>query len=534
VLGVEHEGSNHSEDEHGDYKNTFHMIPSKTQYRPLVTLDRNRIDGTIRASIDATGSGKYAELDEHGRYKVEIPFDEKRRQEGKASAWLRMSQPHAGEKEGMHFPLHKGTEVLVSFLNGDPNRPIIVNAIPNADTKNVVFDKNQSMHVISTRGDNYFEMEDKEKALGILMSTPQRKSYTYWGVTREKMGEGVVSGTEGKRVEWSMKGYYRTVTVDDGKGEGHKFPEVKSAGLGAKTKHKAFDTKIDDFDKVKDCIVSNIIGDRYIYRKGTDHIFGPCLEVNYGRRYVENRVDKKEGETWTIPKTTGKFKTDLVDKTWGETISYQNGNTFDWVEKCKSLHHLKRHDEWYESDDKGAGKGAKKDSGKGVFVHKYFGDVYTYNKGKTKEISEGDFAKEIYGKVKVSIEGKTEIKIKGDTKIEIDGKVDFKVKKDLKVTIMGKTTQTFMKPHKSTYMKDYNITAMKKVMQMHMDKTTQIFSKDVMRMFQKTQIEVDKKPFIAKRDTMIQDMKMDIGKMKSSIKNISGVNMMKAGTHLLM
>lgn len=534
VTELRQEGVNHSEDAHGDYKSFFTLIPSKTQFRPVLSVKKIRIDGSMKANVDAAGSGKYAELDEHGRYKVIIPFDNKSRQAGKASAWLRMSQPHAGEKEGFHFPLHKGTEVLISFLNGDPNRPIIVNSIPNAETPNVVKDENQSMHVILTRADNYFEMEDKEKSLGILMRTPQSLTYTYWGYSREKMGEGIVSKTDGKKVAISKKGRYRTITVEGAEGKGTKFPAVSNSGKGADGSFEEFDTNISDYDAVKDCIVSNIEGERYEFREGTDHIMGPTLEVNYGPAYVEVRAKGKEKEKWAIPGVGAKFEKGRVKKTWAEVIQYHKGDLFDWHDKSKEYHFLKRHHEWYKSEDKSAGKGASKDSGKGDFVRKFFGDTYEYRKGKTKTVSVGDFASEQYGKVKIKIEGKVEINSKGDVKVKIDGKVELKITKNLKVTVEGSTSQKFMKKHETTYMKDLKITAMKAATVTYLDKLNEVYNKDVMRVYQKTQIEMDNKPIIAKRDNVIEQLKTSIAKMNSSIKDISGVNMMKASTHLLM
>ena len=56
----------------------------------------------------------------------------------KHSSWLRMAQPYAGENHGMHFPLHKGTEVLLTFIDGDPDRPIVQGAVPNAETSSPV------------------------------------------------------------------------------------------------------------------------------------------------------------------------------------------------------------------------------------------------------------------------------------------------------------------------------------------------------------------------------------------------------------
>ncbi|HQQ11509.1 MAG TPA: type VI secretion system tip protein TssI/VgrG, partial [Synergistales bacterium] len=89
------------------YRNSFSSIASSVQFRPEHTAQKPRISGTLTAKIDAAGSGQYAELDSQGRYKVVLPFDTSGRKNGKASAWVRMAQPYAGNNHGMHFPLHK-------------------------------------------------------------------------------------------------------------------------------------------------------------------------------------------------------------------------------------------------------------------------------------------------------------------------------------------------------------------------------------------------------------------------------------------
>ncbi len=52
-----------------------------------------------------------------------------------------MMQPYGGKREGMHFPLRKGTEVLLAFIDGDPDRPVIAGAVPNPETPSVVTEK---------------------------------------------------------------------------------------------------------------------------------------------------------------------------------------------------------------------------------------------------------------------------------------------------------------------------------------------------------------------------------------------------------
>jgi len=169
MVRVECEGSqrgflttafNREEDNSNYYTNTFLMIPSKTQYRMQTAPQWPYIGGTISAVIDAQGSGDTAELDKYGRYKVIMPFDLSGRGNAKASAYLRMAQPSAGKKQGIHFPLHKGTEVLIGFKGGDPDQPVIMGAIPNSDTPSPVNENNVTKNIIQTHGGNVISMED--------------------------------------------------------------------------------------------------------------------------------------------------------------------------------------------------------------------------------------------------------------------------------------------------------------------------------------------------------------------------------------
>ena len=140
TIEVEHEGDQSSllpvgagsgpRENRSLYRNRFTAIPKEVQFRSRVVTKKPKVSGAIPATIDGAGSGQYAELDDMGRYKVIIPFDLSGRVEGKASSWIRMAQPYGGSGHGMHFPLHKGTEVLLTFVSGDPDRPIIAAAVP--------------------------------------------------------------------------------------------------------------------------------------------------------------------------------------------------------------------------------------------------------------------------------------------------------------------------------------------------------------------------------------------------------------------
>lgn len=142
------------------YSNSFVAIHSHYQYRHPCRTPRPQISGVFIGTIDASGKGKQAMLDKQGRYKVILPFDLSGKHSGKASHWLRLAQPYGGKKGGMHFPLCKGTEVLIAFIQGDPDRPIIQSTLPNADNPSVVTEKNSAVNKLCTPSGNEISLED--------------------------------------------------------------------------------------------------------------------------------------------------------------------------------------------------------------------------------------------------------------------------------------------------------------------------------------------------------------------------------------
>ncbi len=203
TIEIEHEGSQTAYliagiqkglsqvEEQPYYRNSFQTIPSDVQFRPPLKSQKPRFYGTLNAKIDAAGTGKYAELDDQGRYKVVLPFDQSGRKDGKASAYFRMAQPYAGTDHGMHFPLHKGTEVLLTFIDGDPDRPIINAAVPNPETPNQVTSADQTMSKITTAGGNKIHIEDQEGSERILMHTPNQDTWVRMGAPNDPPTSGL-------------------------------------------------------------------------------------------------------------------------------------------------------------------------------------------------------------------------------------------------------------------------------------------------------------------------------------------------------
>jgi len=100
-----------------------------------------------------------------------------------------MMQPHGGSVEGHHFPLRKDTEVMISFLGGDPDRPFIAGVVPNALKPSVIGSRNHTQNIIRTGAKNQIVMEDEEGKEFIFISTPNKATGIYMGVPTGPQGK---------------------------------------------------------------------------------------------------------------------------------------------------------------------------------------------------------------------------------------------------------------------------------------------------------------------------------------------------------
>ncbi len=142
------------------YVNEFRAIPFSVTYRPPRLVPWPRIDGLSNAIVDGEARSTDTPIDEQGRYRVVLPFDETAANGGRASRLVRRAQPSAGAGYGMHLPLHIGTEVAISHVNGDPDRPIIVGAVPNAAAGSPVVSDNAGQSRIRTGSGVVIELDD--------------------------------------------------------------------------------------------------------------------------------------------------------------------------------------------------------------------------------------------------------------------------------------------------------------------------------------------------------------------------------------
>lgn len=150
-------------DETAGYQNTFTAISSDVPYRPPRVTPKPKINGLLTGIVEPEQPGdesRFARIDEQGRYTIRFLFDTTVPGERKASSPIRLLQPHVGAGYGMHLPLKPGVEVALGFIDGDPDRPLIVGAVPNPLTPSPVTRQNAPVNRIQTETGIVFEMKD--------------------------------------------------------------------------------------------------------------------------------------------------------------------------------------------------------------------------------------------------------------------------------------------------------------------------------------------------------------------------------------
>ena len=114
------------------YENRFTCIPSDVSFRPLRLTPRPMIAGPQTAVVVGP-KGEEIYTDEYGRVKVQFHWDRDGKQDEKSSCWIRAAQIWAGTGWGAMFIPRIGQEVIVEFLEGDPDQPIITGRVYNGD-----------------------------------------------------------------------------------------------------------------------------------------------------------------------------------------------------------------------------------------------------------------------------------------------------------------------------------------------------------------------------------------------------------------
>lgn len=136
LLAVEHTASENwvagTQSGSASYRNAFVCLPAATPFRPARTTPRPVVHGPQPAVVVGP-SGEEIYTDQYGRIKVQFFWDRVGQKNENSSCWMRVTEMWAGQNWGMVFTPRIGQEVVVEFLEGDPDQPLVTGRVYNAE-----------------------------------------------------------------------------------------------------------------------------------------------------------------------------------------------------------------------------------------------------------------------------------------------------------------------------------------------------------------------------------------------------------------
>jgi type VI secretion system secreted protein VgrG len=224
ITDIEHNATEPGSYETGaligeDYFNRFTCIPDSVTFRPARTTPKPTIVGSQTAVVVGP-SGEEIWPDKYGRVKVQFYWDREGKRDDKTSCFIRCAQSSAGKGWGSMFIPRIGQEVVVTYLEGDPDRPLITGVVYNdeqmpaytlPDEKTKSYLKTNS----SKGGEGYNELrfEDKKGSEQIFVHGERDADVRIKNDSRENIGHNrhrTIGGEkDGSKVGDQMEQIYR-------------------------------------------------------------------------------------------------------------------------------------------------------------------------------------------------------------------------------------------------------------------------------------------------------------------------------------
>ena len=222
-----------------EYTNTFEAALKKTPLRPARVTARPIIYGAQTAVVTGK-SGEEIWTDKYGRIKVQFHWDRLGKKDEQSSCWVRVSQSWAGKGWGAFFLPRIGQEVIVSFLGGDPDRPLITGSVYNAEqTVPYGLPGAQTQSTMKTRSSksgsagNELRFEDKKDSEEVLLHAEKDQNFTVKNDFTTKVDHDVMVTVKNDRTT-SIEEGNESLTVK----KGNRLVEVKKGDEAHKVKGK--------------------------------------------------------------------------------------------------------------------------------------------------------------------------------------------------------------------------------------------------------------------------------------------------------
>jgi type VI secretion system secreted protein VgrG len=225
LLSVWHHGRNNLTADGsggGDYGNEFTLQPHDTVYRAPLATRKGLVRGP-QTAIVVGPAGEEIYTDELGRIKVRFHWDRKvpgrttNTMDDKASCWIRVAQMWAGNGYGTMFIPRVGMEVVVDFLEGDPDRPIAVGcvynginkppyALPGEATKSTI----KTLSSKGGGGFNELRFEDKKGSEEIFLHAQKDLQHRVKEKSTSFVGKDMHALVNENRYEKTVKDHHQT------------------------------------------------------------------------------------------------------------------------------------------------------------------------------------------------------------------------------------------------------------------------------------------------------------------------------------
>ena len=227
--GAGGDGAPGDTDFHQGYRNRFTATPWNVSFRPQLAHPKPRILGSQSAVVTGP-AGEEIHCDEYGRVKVQFFWDREGQADEKTSCWLRVSSSWAGDRYGAITIPRIGMEVLVTFLEGDPDQPLVTGCLYHAE------------HVLP-----YDLPANKTRSVFKTLSSPGGSSYNELRIEDRKGAEQIYLHAQrdwDENIEHDQKirvGHERHDTVEANAYSHFKAEEHRTTHADRKTEIKAND-----------------------------------------------------------------------------------------------------------------------------------------------------------------------------------------------------------------------------------------------------------------------------------------------------
>ncbi|MEP9316011.1 type VI secretion system tip protein TssI/VgrG [Pseudomonas sp. LABIM340] len=209
------------EADHEHYRNRFEAIPKATAYRPPRTTPKPRMHTQTAKVVGKAGEEIWT--DQYGRIKIQFPWDLEGKNDEASSCWVRVVLPWSGKGFGMQFIPRIGQEVIVTFIDGDPGRPLVTGCVYNGDNAlPYALPDNQTQSGIKTNsskgggGFNELRFEDKKDAEEVFLQAQKDMKVNVLNDSTATIGHDETLTVQNARTRTVKEGN-ETITLEKGK-----------------------------------------------------------------------------------------------------------------------------------------------------------------------------------------------------------------------------------------------------------------------------------------------------------------------------